>query len=287
MSRKRGRIVLVGVTGLALNRADFYEKELTFQVSCSYGPGRYDSAYEENGHDYPIGYVRWTEQLNFQAVLEMLASGRLSVRPLLSHRVRFKDAPRAYGLLVEDKTALGILLTYSSALQPRMVKSVSLSAEMSYLPTKPVLGFIVAGNYALWVLNPAFKRAGAQFHTVVSRRGVSGVVTGRRSGFIKASTDVADILSSDHINTAVVVTRHNSNADFFDRALPAGKHAFIEKPLPIDIDRKNLVRDAYQLTVSTEQTRQLMADYNRPSASQAKKIKSLLASMKDAKIFFY
>src|SRR5690606_26494739 len=96
MCRKRGRIILVGVTGLELNRADFYEKELSFQVSCSYGPGRYDSVYEEGGQDYPVGFVRWTEQRNFEAVLDMLASGRLDVAPLISHRFAFEDAPAAY-----------------------------------------------------------------------------------------------------------------------------------------------------------------------------------------------
>jgi threonine dehydrogenase-like Zn-dependent dehydrogenase len=105
MCRKRGRIVLVGVTGLELNRADFYEKELSFQVSCSYGPGRYDPAYEEGGQDYPIGFVRWTEQRNFQAVLDLLASGALNVGPLISHRVAFEEAPRAYELLSRDKSA--------------------------------------------------------------------------------------------------------------------------------------------------------------------------------------
>ncbi len=106
MCRKRGRIVLVGVTGLELNRADFYEKELSFQVSCSYGPGRYDPTYEEQGRDYPLGFVRWTEQRNFEAVLDMLADRRLDVRPLITHRIPFDEAPRAYDLLSSDKSAL-------------------------------------------------------------------------------------------------------------------------------------------------------------------------------------
>jgi threonine dehydrogenase-like Zn-dependent dehydrogenase len=115
MCRKRGRIVLVGVAGLELNRAEFYEKELSFQVSCSYGPGRYDPEYEEKGHDYPVGYVRWTEQRNFEAVLDMMAAGRLNVKPLITHRFAFEDAPRAYEMLAEGKEAyLGILLEYGS-----------------------------------------------------------------------------------------------------------------------------------------------------------------------------
>src|SRR5690606_11886136 len=109
MCRKRGRIVLVGVTGLELSRADFYEKELTFQVSCSYGPGRYDPDYEEKGQDYPVGFVRWTEQRNFEAVLDMMADGRIDVRPLISHRFAIDDAPRAYEIVSGAETSLGIL----------------------------------------------------------------------------------------------------------------------------------------------------------------------------------
>lgn len=112
MSRQRGRIILVGVTGLALNRSEFYEKELSFQVSCSYGPGRYDPRYEEQGQDYPFGFVRWTEQRNFQAVLDLLAEGRLDVKPLISHRFAFAEAPKAYEVLTTDKSALGMMLEY-------------------------------------------------------------------------------------------------------------------------------------------------------------------------------
>ena len=112
MCRQRGRIVLVGVTGLELSRADFYEKELSFQVSCSYGPGRYDPAYEEGGQDYPVGFVRWTEQRNFEAVLDLLASERLDVRPLISHRFPLERAAEAYALLTSNVPSLGILLEY-------------------------------------------------------------------------------------------------------------------------------------------------------------------------------
>ena len=115
MCRKRGRIVLVGVTGLELSRADFYEKELTFQVSCSYGPGRYDPQYEENGQDYPVGFVRWTEQRNFEAVLDLLAEGRLDVQPLISHRFAISDAEQAYALVGGSAPSLGILLQYPTA----------------------------------------------------------------------------------------------------------------------------------------------------------------------------
>src|SRR5438094_682794 len=112
MCRKRGGIVLVGVTGLELSRTDFYEKELSFQVSCSYGPGRYDPSYEEKGRDYPVGLVRWTEQRNFEAVLEMMSEGRLDVMPLVSHRFPIRDAAKAYEAITGDERALGVLIEY-------------------------------------------------------------------------------------------------------------------------------------------------------------------------------
>ena len=122
MCRQRGRIVLVGVVGLELSRADFYEKELTFQVSCSYGPGRYDPRYEDQGLDYPIGFVRWTEQRNFEAVLDMLADGRLDVAPLVSHRFALAEAPRAYEVVAGAEPSLGIILEYPGGEAARLLE---------------------------------------------------------------------------------------------------------------------------------------------------------------------
>ena len=171
MCRKRGRIVLVGVVGLELSRADFFEKELTFQVSCSYGAGRYDSDYEEKGNDYPIGYVRWTEQRNFEAVLDMMASGTLDVELLISHRYSIDNALEAYQCL-EDKTALGIVLDYPNASESELTKrSVSLHNVQAYQASDAVCTFMGAGNYASRVLMPAFKKAGAKLDTVVTSGG--------------------------------------------------------------------------------------------------------------------
>lgn len=189
MSRKRGRIILVGVTGLELNRADFYEKELSFQVSCSYGPGRYDAEYEDKGHDYPLGFVRWTEQRNFVAVLDMLAAGTLNVDPLITHRFDFEDAPQAYNVLTEDQAGLGILLKYPSAIASRLGQNVVLK-PIQVEPENAVVGFIGAGNYASRILIPAFKKASAQLHTIVTAGGINGVIHGSKTGFAEASTDL-------------------------------------------------------------------------------------------------
>ncbi len=285
MSRKRGRIVLVGVTGLELNRADFYQKELSFQVSCSYGPGRYDPAYEEQGQDYPLGFVRWTEQRNFEAVLDMMAGGRLDVAPLITHRFAFEDAPRAYQALTEDAAALGILLQYESAAASRTARRVALNQDARFEPARPVVGFIGAGNYASRILIPAFKAAGAQFHTIVTSGGVSAVVHGTRAGFAAASTDVDALLADAAVDTIAIVTRHDSHARLVARALQTGKHVFVEKPLAIDTDDLAQVQAAYAAALAQGRRPHLMVGYNRRFAPQVQRIKELLDVVKEPKTF--
>ena len=238
MCRKRGRIVLVGVTGLELSRADFYEKELTFQVSCSYGPGRYDPNYEEKGQDYPIGFVRWTEQRNFEAVLDMLADGRLDVKPLISHRFRLEEAEKAYEVVSGSEPSLGILLQYPSATEKPDAELRNRTIRLkpaAPAPRKAVLGFIGAGNYATAVLIPAFAAAGARLKSVASNGGVSGLHAGRKFGFEETTTDVDSLLADPDISAVVVSTRHDSHADYVCKALEARKHVFVEKPLALSI----------------------------------------------------
>lgn len=285
MSRKRGRIVLVGVTGLELNRADFYEKELSFQVSCSYGPGRYDPAYEEKGQDYPLGFVRWTEQRNFEAVLDMMADGRLDVRPLITHRFAFDNAPDAYDVLTQDKKALGILLQYNPAAVDLGQRQVALRTDATFDATKPVCGFIGAGNYASRMLIPAFKKAGAQFHTIVTAGGINGVIHGEKAGFGHASTDVAAMLANPEINTVAIVTRHNTHARFVQQALEAGKHVFVEKPLAITHDELAQVRESWQRAADAGKARHVMVGFNRRFAPQVVRMKELLAAVKEPKAF--
>ena len=282
MCRKRGRIVLVGVTGLELNRADFYEKELSFQVSCSYGPGRYDPSYEEKGQDYPLGFVRWTEQRNFEAVLDMLASGQLNVKPLITHRFAFEDAPKAYQMLTEDKSGLGFLLQYTSPVATRAVRNVTLSHDAKFDAQRPVLGFIGAGNYASRMLIPAFKAAGAQFHTIVTAGGINGVIHGEKAGFAEASTDMAAMLANATINTVAIVTRHDTHARFVAQALQAGKNVFVEKPLAIDADGLAMVQAAFD---GSHARAQLMVGFNRRFSPQVQKMKALLAPVKEPKSF--
>src|SRR5947207_3281670 len=174
MRRRRGRIVVVGVPGLDLSGADFYEKGLSFQVSCSYGPGRYDPSYEEAGHDYPVGFVRWTEQRNFEAALDLMASGALDVAPLISHRFPFGEAENAYRLLSSGEPSLGILLIYSGPPQRKemLTRRTIYFGSARAAPGRAGVGFAGSGNYAGRILIPAFKAAGATLHTVVTTGGV-------------------------------------------------------------------------------------------------------------------
>jgi predicted dehydrogenase/threonine dehydrogenase-like Zn-dependent dehydrogenase len=288
MSRKRGRIVLVGVTGLELNRADFYEKELSFQVSCSYGPGRYDPGYEDQGQDYPFGFVRWTEQRNFEAILDMMAAGKLDVQPLITHRFDFEDAPQAYQTLTADTSGLGILLKYESPVSERKVHTVKLgAASYQFNGQRPVLGFIGAGNYASRMLMPAFRAAGAQFHTIVTSGGINGVIHGERTGFAEASTDVSEMLAQDEINTVVIVTRHDTHARFVMEGIKAGKNVFVEKPLAIGHSELATVRAAYEeAIVQSKEGKpipQLMVGFNRRFSPHVKKMRFLLDTVKEPK----
>ena len=293
MCRKRGRIVLVGVTGLELSRADFYEKELSFQVSCSYGPGRYDSSYEDNGHDYPIGYVRWTEQRNFEAVLDMLADGRLQTDMLISHRVPFDQATTAYDIISSRAPSLGIVLQYpgpDAFSQSRLLRRTITRSEDSFEGDRsaatPVVGCIGAGNYATQVLLPAFQRARVAFRSVASSTGVSAAHAGSKFGFTEITSDGRSVIESPDINTIVIATRHDSHAALAGEALKAGKHVFVEKPLAIT--REELVKlcGNYEECIRRQASPPLlMVGFNRRFAPQVQRMKQLLDGVTEPKTF--
>lgn len=247
MSRKRGRIVLVGVSGLQLRRDDFYRKELSFQVSCSYGPGRYDPQHEERGVDYPAAFVRWTEGRNFDAVLGLMADGRLDPSPLVTHRFALEEAERAYAVVAGSEPSLGIVLSYpakeaGAAARGRTV----VLRERARAAGQGVVGVIGAGNFASRMLIPALAAAGAQLEALASSGGTSAAVVGRQAGFRRATTDAATLLSDEAIDTVVVATRHDSHASWATRALNAGKHVFVEKPLALTHEQLGEVRGALE-----------------------------------------
>jgi predicted dehydrogenase/threonine dehydrogenase-like Zn-dependent dehydrogenase len=254
MSRKRGRIVLVGVVGLNINRAEFYEKELTFQVSCSYGPGRYEDAYEEKGYDYPPSFVRWTENRNFQAVLQAMAAGTLQVEPLITRRVPLANFREIYDNM--DDAGLASLLVYEAPARhsssvghsggpdtppisnPRTAASAATLKlrDASYTPSDGALALVGAGNFTKMTALPALAAAGAKIKTIVSAGGVTGTALARKYGIAASSTDFAATLRDPDIQGVIITTRHNLHAPQTVAALQAGKHVLVEKPLCLTLD---------------------------------------------------
>ncbi|MDA9963274.1 bi-domain-containing oxidoreductase [Gammaproteobacteria bacterium] len=281
ISRKRGRIILVGVVGLQLNRADFYEKELSFQVSCSYGPGRYDDSYENKGIDYPHAFVRWTEQRNFEAFLDLIASGSINTRSLVSHRFKIENASQAYEML-EDNSSLGILLDYNGpSINSLTANTIEITQKNTDLSEKRNVNvaFIGGGNYASRILIPAFKQAGASLISLVTSSGMNTVFHAKKNGFVSASTDIDKALG-DNIDTVVIATQHNLHASQTIKALKKNKHVFVEKPLALtheDVDKI----EAAQKNSGT----MVMVGYNRRFSPHIQKIKSLIDAKSAPKTF--
>ncbi len=285
MSRKRGRIILIGVVGLELSRADFYEKELTFQVSCSYGPGRYENNYEQKGLDYPIGFVRWTEQRNFEAVLDLFLDQKISVKNLITHEYLIDQAPEAYQTLSENKKSLGILLNYPARPLDEILKcSQRIQAQAQPLSGSVGMLFLGAGNYASRVLMPAFKKAGARFVTLVSRTGVSGVLHGKKQGFEKTSTDYLSALLDPSIQAVAIATQHGQHAEQTIEALKAGKHVFVEKPLAVTQEQLDQLKNSYE---KLPERPLVMVGFNRRFSPHIQKIKKNLDQQKMPKSMIY
>jgi predicted dehydrogenase/threonine dehydrogenase-like Zn-dependent dehydrogenase len=269
MSRKRGRIVLVGVIDLHLHRADFYEKELTFQVSCSYGPGRYDYDFEKKGNDYPIAFVRWTAQRNFEAVLQAMSSGQLQVEPLINKKIPLQDFEQVYNTISTNKNTVSLFVyeqkqTHSNRLVFHKDKPKSMSSK--------AIAIIGAGNFASKVIVPSLKKSGAELHTIVSANGLSAAQLAQQYGVSNASTDLNHIWEDDSINTVVVATQHNTHADLCIKALQSGKNVFVEKPLAISLEELERIKEAYQ---SYNQI--INVGFNRRFAPLAIKANQLLA----------
>jgi predicted dehydrogenase/threonine dehydrogenase-like Zn-dependent dehydrogenase len=280
MCRQRGRVVLVGVAGLNLKRDDFYKKEITLQVSSSYGPGRYDSGYEDKGLDYPIGFVRWTEQRNFEAILDMFASGRLDVASLITHRFPVDDAARAYAVVSGEASSLGILLEYPEATDRPLERTVALRGRAERRADVPIgapsVSFIGSGNYATAVLIPAFREAGADLRRIVSQSGVSGLHAGRKYGFAETTTDVRSVIDDAASSAVVVATRHDTHARLVCDALGAGKHVFVEKPLCLTLTELAQIEALEARLHADGRARMLMVGFNRRFAPQTQIIKRLV-----------
>lgn len=235
ISRMKGRVVMVGLTGMEIDREPFYKRELDLRLSMSYGPGRHDPAYELEGHDYPLAYVRWTEQRNMQAFLELVAEGRVTPLKLVTHRFPIAEAEAAYKLMDTDEPFLAILLTYPETPAP-IARSIPVNASSG--ATGRGTAFIGFGNYAKSVLVPALKKASKErLTTVVTSTGLSAHDAAQREGFANAATDPKAVLDDADTDCVFIATRHDSHASLAAAALRAGKHVFVEKPLALSHDQ--------------------------------------------------
>ena len=270
MSRKKGRIVLVGVIGLNISRADFYEKELSFQVSCSYGPGRYDTNYENKGLDYPIAYVRWTEKRNFNAILKAISNKSIDVKPLITQHVPIDNYLDVYSNM-RSSEAIASILEYSSS--PDNATTVVLSDQKQYSKSKGVIGIIGAGNFTGMTLLPMLKKTNAEIKYITSSKGLSGTGLAKKYGISRSTTNYSDVLEDPEVDIVIITTQHHLHSDMVIDGLKANKHVFVEKPLAINNSQLDLIEKAYKNSQGS-----LMVGFNRRFSPHVNKMKSLLGS---------
>lgn len=269
--RKRGRIVLVGVVGLQLRRDDFYKKELTFQVSCSYGPGRYDDKYEQAGQDYPLGYVRWTEGRNFEAILRAMASDRLKVDGLITHRFPLAEAVRAYETMQRDPSCLGLILEYPVSVN--RAPAVRLPVSPSRKGEDAIVAVVGAGGFANGILLPLLKETPARIGFIADLNGAAAKYAAEKFGAEAAVTDYRLAFEDDRVRAVFVLTGHSVHARMVCEALEAGKHVFVEKPLAMNEEELERIIAG----VDKNPDRMVMVGYNRRFSPHTVKAGQLLS----------
>ena len=270
MTRKRGRIILVGVVGLDISRADFYEKELTFQVSCSYGPGRYDDDYEQKGIDYPLAFVRWTEKRNFETILQAISSNSIQVEPLITERVLLEDYQQIYAEMKGSKSIASILV------YPEKSNNLSHSIEINtniFQKGDGVVGIIGAGNFTSAMILPCLKRNSAKLKYISSSTGLTGTVLAKKYNVSHSTTENDIIFKDEEVDLVVITTRHNSHAALAIEALRNGKNVFIEKPLALNKEELDKVIEVYKQSGKT-----ITVGFNRRFAPLAVEMKKALGS---------
>ena len=283
-ARKRGRVVVVGAIGMNVPREGFYEKELDITIACSYGPGRYDPNYEEEGIDYPVGYVRWTEGRNMEAVLDLMASRRLNIGRMITHRIPIAEASRAYDLITGkiQEPYIGIVLTYPDRGGEAMKRVIRLASTPDRAPGSVGLGFIGAGSFAQSYLIPPAKNAGARMVAVMTSTSVNARSVAEKFGFAEASTDADSILSHSGIDALFIASRHDTHGDYVARALEAGKQVFVEKPLAIN--RQELARIDM---IARNGNDRLMVGFNRRFSEPVRAVRRLYERVDEPLVMTY
>ena len=291
IARDRGVVVAIGNVGMTIPRKLYYTKELDFRVSRSYGPGRYDTDYEESGIDYPVGYVRWTENRNMQAVVRLMADGKLNVQPLISHRFPIEEATKAYDLIAGriKEQCLGVLIKYPG--QPDLSTRVELAREKSHRDSaahdttrRVSVGLLGAGNFATAVLLPGLKRLpGVDFIGVAAGTGVSARHAADKFHFRYCTTNEKDIVEDEDIHAVVIATRHHLHSRQAAEALDAGKHVFVEKPLALNEDQLQEVVESFK----THSSQVFMIGFNRRFAPLGLRLKSFFSGAHEPLIVHY
>lgn len=282
ISRMKGRVIVVGLVGMKLDRDVFYKRELDLKLSMSYGPGRHDPDYELAGHDYPLPYVRWTEQRNMEAVLHLIAAGRVTPEKLVTHRFDIADAEDAYGLMRRQEPHLAMLLGYPE--QENLAQPTREIAKKQVADGSPTgVGFIGLGNYAQAMLLPALKASGdVRLTRVVTSSGLGADNAGNKNGFETVATDPATILNADDTDTVFIATRHNTHAGYAARALDAGKHVFVEKPLALSLEELDRVVAAEQASSGM-----ITVGFNRRFSPMIEKARATLQSVPGPMMMLY
>lgn len=280
IARDRAKVVATGAVGLNIPRKMYYEKEISFINSRSYGPGRYDSNYEENGNDYPLGYIRWTEGRNFQAVVDLMASGKLKVEPLITHRFDIEHGVKAYEVITGKKkeSFLGVLLKYEMSEEKQETsKRIDFPSIVNRKSQIVNLGVLGAGLYANSTLLPIIKKdKDFQLIGIASSGGFHAQDSGKKFGFQYATSSDDEIINDKNINTVAILTRHDTHADLVIKALKAGKHVFVEKPLALNIEQLNKIEK--QLRITNHEL--LTVGFNRRFSPLAQNLKSQVSSLK-------
>ena len=270
---------LGGVTGLNLKRDLFYKKEISFQVSCSYGPGRYDSSYEEDGIDYPFGLVRWTEKRNFDAILNLMANKSI-IESLISHKFSIDNAAQAYDVLTGEKSSLGIIISYGEN-NEKIKKLINISnAGNNEISEYPEIGFIGAGNYASRVLVPAFAKCNANLYSIAASSGLDPIQIAKKFNFKQVTTDIDTLIKDKKCKCIVIATRHDSHASLIIKSIKAGKHVYVEKPLCLSSKELNDIQAAHNPKLL------LTVGFNRRYSPLSIKLKKELDKLSGPKSFY-
>lgn len=280
MTRKKGKVVIVGAIGMDMKRHPFYKKEIDLRISSSYGPGRYDAFYEEDGHDYPYAFVRWTENRNMQAFVELIEKGRIDVESMTSHAFDVQEASKAYDMISSSSAPyLGIIINYPKR-EGKQTTFVSTGAITTESEVK--IGFVGAGQFAQNYLLPPLTKQGVSFVSVANNSSVSSKAVATNFGFAKAGANPLELIKDKDINTVFIASWHNTHGEFVLDAIQNNKHVYVEKPLALNSDELHRI-----IAAISNSDKQLMVGFNRRFSKSFTTIKSELAGHKEPMIVKY